>query len=186
MRTAIVRIRGASPYSASKVLEDREKAPGESDDDHEKRCWRQRLNVDSEGQGIIPPMAFARAIQKAAKDYGGKVVGKGNTTWTKYFEQGLMVNEPLRLGVTRETVLSEWVFVPFDGVPGGGKRVMKCFPIVHKWGGNVEVNILDDEITPAVFEKVAKAAFTLVGVGRFRPEKRGYYGRAGVESIKWS
>lgn len=186
MRIATITLEGMSPYSASRVLEDREKAAGESHDDHERRTWNQRLNVDSAGQGIIPPMAFAKAIQEAAKRYAGKIVGKGNTTWTKYFEAGIMVLDPLVLPVTRETVKGEWLFVPSDGIPGSGKRVMKCFPVVHQWGGDVTVHVVDDEITPQIFEKVAGLAFSLVGVGRFRPEKRGVYGRAAVKEIKWS
>lgn len=185
MPTAIIKIKGVSPYSAGKVFEDREKLPNESFDDMEKRCWKQRLNIDSEGRGVVPPMAFAGALQTAAKRYAGKIVGKGNATWTKHFEAGLLVTDPLVLPVTRETVQGEWVFVPSDGIAGSGKRVMKCFPVVHQWGGEVTVHILDEEITPVIFAKVAEAAFKLVGVGRFRPEKRGFYGRAIVESIRW-
>jgi hypothetical protein len=185
MRTAIININGVSPYSASKVFENRVKNAGESFEDHENRCWRERLNVDSQGVGIIPPMAFAWALQVAAKRYAGKIVGKGNATWTKHFESGLLVVDALPLGVTRADVQGEWLFVPSDGVRGSGKRVMKCFPIVHKWGGDVTVHVLDDEITPAIFAKVADVAFKLVGVGRFRPERCGFYGRAEVKSLKW-
>lgn len=186
MRTATITIKGVSPYSAGKVFEDQEKAPGESHHDHEKRCWRQRLNVNAQGQGIIPPMAFVQALQTAAKRYAGKIQGKGNATWTKHFEAGLLVTDPMVLGVTRESVAGEWVFVPSDGVAGSGKRVMKCFPVVSNWEGEITVHVLDDEITPDIFEKVAVQAFKLVGVGRFRPEKRGFYGRAEVVSVKWS
>lgn len=186
MKLAEITIRGVSPYSAGKVFEDRERAAHESFDDHEKRCWRQRLSVDAEGRGIITPMAFAGAIQTAAKRYGGKIAGKGNATWTKHFEAGILITDPLVLDVTRETVSGQWVFVPADGVHGSGKRVWKCFPVVQKWGGTIQVHILDEEITEEIFTKVVDAAFKLVGVGVFRPERRGYYGRAEVLGIKWS
>lgn len=185
MRTAFIKLKGVSPYSASKVLDDRENAPSETHDAHEKRCWNQRLNVDSNGLGIIPPMAFTGAIQTAAQRYAGKIKGKGNNTWTKHFEAGILIMEPLPLTVTRETVQGEWLFVPSDGKRGGSTRVMKCFPIVHQWGGTVTVHVLDDEITKDIFAKVVEQAFKLVGVGRFRPERRGFYGRASVEGIKW-
>jgi hypothetical protein len=186
MRTAVITIKGVSPYSASKVLDDAKPGRGESHEDHEERTWRQRLNIDSAGVGIVPPMAFAKAIQKAAKDYCGKVKGEGNTTWTKYFEQGILVTDPLPLPVTRENVQCERLFVPSDGVRGSGKRVWKCFPIVHQWGGSVTVYVLSDKITPTVFEAAADVAFKLVGIGRFRPEHGGFYGRGTVESIAWT
>lgn len=186
MRIATIKLSSAAPYSASKVFETTEKIAGENHDGFEQRCCRERLNIDQDGKGIIPSTAFAGAIQTAAKRYGGKVQGKGNATWTKHFEAGIMCLTPLALGVTRETVLLEKVFVPSDGIAGSGKRVWKWFPVVPKWGGTIEVHVLDDAITPDVFSRVVDAAFSLVGIGRFRPEKRGIYGRAKVESIKWT
>lgn len=186
MRTVEIEIEGASPYGAGKVFDEREPRANESHDEHEKRCWQQRLNVDGDGRGIIPPMAFARAIQNAAKSYGGKIKGKGNATWTKHFDAGILVVDPLVLdGVTRENVKGHWQFVPSSGISGDGKRVMKCFPVVHKWGGKITVFVLNDEITPEIFAKVVDAAFKLVGVGVFRPERRGYWGRAKVLKVEW-
>lgn len=187
MRTATVTIEGVSPYSSSRVIpEDVVKHPGEDDAAFEQRKWRLRLNVDESGHGIIPPMAFAKAIQKAAYDYAGKVKGKGNTQWYKYFAQGILVIDPLPLGETRETVKGETLFVPSTGAKGAGSRVWRTFPIIHKWGGQVTVHVVDDQITPDVFEKTIRAAFKFVGIGRFRPEKGGFYGRAEVRSITWS
>ena len=45
--------------------------------------------------------------------------------------------------------------------------------------------VLDDIITESVFAQVLRSAGLLVGLGRFRPENRGFYGRFQVDSIKW-
>lgn len=184
MRIATVKFKSMAPYSASRAFES-EKGPKESHDDFERRCCRERLNVNAEGVGIIPPMAFKQMLDKGAKNYPVKL--KGNTTYTKYFESGVLVMEPLVLtGVTRETVQLEKLFVPSDGIPGSGRRVWKWFPIVHEWSGSQVFHVLDDIIRESVFEDSIKQAFAFVGLGRFRPEKRGFYGRADLLSVKWS
>jgi hypothetical protein len=185
MRTVKIKIKSASPYSGNRMLDD-QKASGETWDDYEKRCWRQRLNVDGDGNVIIPPMAFARAIQTAAARFAGKIRGKGNATWTKHFDAGILVTDPLTLPIKRDAVDCEWISVPADGKPGGSTRVQKCFPLIREWGGEFIVYVLDDEITQDIFNRVADLAFKLVGIGRFRPERKGFYGRAEVVSITWN
>lgn len=184
MRTVKIEIKGVSPYGSNKMF-DSEKASGESWRDFESRCWRQRLNSDADGNVIIPPMAFARAIQTAAARFAGKIKGKGNATWTKHFDAGILVTDPLTLPIKVADVDSEWISVPSDGKPGGGSRVPKCFPVIRHWGGEFTVYVLDDEITAEIFNKVVDLAFKLVGIGRFRPERKGFYGRAEVVSIEW-
>ena len=67
--------------------------------------------------------------------------------------------------------------VPSDGKAGGGKRVWKCFPVVKKWTCEVEIEILDDIITEQLLAAAFDFAGKYIGVGSFRPEKRGYFGR---------
>lgn len=184
MRTASVLIKSLAPYSASKVF-DSVRGPKEGHDDYEQRCCKERLNVDGSGQGIIPAMAFKQMLDKGAKNYPVKL--KGNTTYTKYFESGVLVMDPLMLtGITRDNVSLEKLFVPSDGIPGSGKRVWKWFPVVHQWGGTVVFHVLDDIIKESVFEDSVRQALSFVGVGRFRPEKRGFYGRAELVSVVWA
>lgn len=185
MRIATVKFKSLSPYSASHVIES-EKAAKEAFDDFEKRIWRERLNVDEQGQGIIPGMAFKLMLDTAVKRFGGKIKGRGQATWTKFFEAGVLVMDPLQLvGVTRENVQSETLFVPSDGVKGSGKRVWKTFPIVKEWSGEVNYLVLDDTITQDIFERMVTQAFAFVGIGRFRPERGGFLGRAEVVKINW-
>jgi hypothetical protein len=37
-----------------------------------------------------------------------------------------------------------------------------------------------------IFERCLKEAGNLIGVGRFRPQNGGYFGRFTVKSIKWT
>lgn len=131
-------------------------------------------------------MSFKNCLAEIAKFLSVQIPGKGKSTYTKHFESGIMVVEPLVLPICKDEVGEERVFVPSDGRQGGGKRVWKHFPIIHAWEGDVQFLITDDAITPPVFKQHLEQAGSSIGIGRFRPRNRGYYGRFAVENIKWS
>ena len=49
-----------------------------------------------------------------------------------------------------------------------------------------EYLILDDILNEEVFLKVLQAAGQFIGIGRFRPQNKGYYGRFEVKSLEWA
>lgn len=184
MHTATVTIKGVSPYSQSHYYETPKK-PKELPRDYEERTWRDRMHADADGNVFIPPMAFKNALSEAAKFLGIQIPGKGKSNYTKHFEAGVLVTEPLTLPVKKEHVPGEWLFVPASGKRGDGKRVMKCFPVIHQWGGDVAFHVLDDMITEDVFTQHITEAGKFIGIGRFRPRNNGYYGRFEVEKVVW-
>jgi hypothetical protein len=95
-----------------------------------------------------------------------------------------MVIDGLKLPVKKENVKALWLHVPADGKRGGSKRVMKCFPEIPEWGGDVTFYILDDTITQDVFEQHLREAGKFIGVGSFRPRNNGFYGRFDVVKTK--
>ena len=184
MRKAICSLRSMSPYSQSKYIQEK-KTRDETHPDFEKRSWQQRCHWDDSGRVYIPPMSFKNCLSEAAKYKSIQIPGKGKSTYTKHFEAGVLVVDPLELDVTRETIQHEWLHVPSDGRRGGTTRVEKCFPLIPQWSGAVEFLILDEIITPEVFEEHLTDAGSFIGIGRFRPRNNGFYGRFKVESIKW-
>lgn len=184
MKRAVIRVTGVSPYSQSRYIQVPKKEK-ESAADYEERTWRERMHYDDSGHVIIPPMAFKNCLAEAAKFLSVQIPGKGKATYTKHFEAGLMVTEPLRLSVKKAEVQGEWLFVPASGRRGDGKRVQKCFPVVHQWGGEVEFIIIDDTISREAFEYHAQQAGQLIGVGRFRPRNNGFYGRFKAEVVSF-
>ena len=189
MKSAVMKVVGESPYSQSKhySLEEVPKLNGgkETADAYERRTWRNRMHVTKDGFVEIPGGAFANAIKGSAKRLKLQVPGKGRVEYTKYFEAGIMCPDSIVLPIKAADVPSEQLFVPSDGRRGGGKRVTKWFPRIDSWGGDLVVYIFDEIITADVFKQVVTAAGLLVGVGRFRPENCGFYGRFSVASIKW-
>jgi len=187
MKTARVSFEGVAAYSQSRY-HGTEKLEKENHSDYEKRTWRERVHVNSDGYILIPPTAFKNSLSEAAKYLSISIPGKGKSNYTKHFEAGIMVTEPVVLNTKKEDVAGEWLFVPSDGKRGGTTRVMKCFPVIPEgeWGGEIVYLILDDTITKKVFEQVVKESGRLIGIGRFRPRNNGYYGRFKVTKIEWS
>jgi hypothetical protein len=185
MKTFTATLKSTSPISFGRYYaQDVPKKDRESAADYEERTWRERLHVADDGRIFIPPFAFKNCLDSAAKYLGKQIPGKGKNTFTKHFASGVLVMDPLVLSVKKTEVKGEWRYVPADGMPGGSKRVMKCFPVVPKWEGNVEIQVLDDTVTSEVLEEHLVQAGQFIGVGSFRPQNRGIYGRFRLVSLK--
>jgi hypothetical protein len=185
MKRAICELVSVSPYSQSRVLQETIDKKKETHEDFERRTWIQRCHFNEDGKLFIPPMSFKNCLSEAAKYKSIQIPGKGKSTYTKHFEAGVLVYDPLVLNYTAETIGFEWLHVPSDGMRGGTKRVMKCFPVIPKWSGKVEFWILDEIINEEVFRSHLDDAGSFIGVGRFRPRNNGFYGRFKVESVTW-
>lgn len=176
-------LRGVSPYSQSAPVEEPKK-PKESPDAYEERTWALRAHYDDERNVIVPPMALKNCLDAAAKLCA--IPTKGKALMTKHFECGVMCMDPMVLNVTEKDMKPERLFVPSSGVAGDGKRVWKTFPCWAEWEGTATFFVVDMTVTKAAFAQVLKEAGLLVGLGRFRPQKRGYYGRFQVVGdIMW-
>ena len=184
MKKAICKLTSMSPYSQSKYIGEK-KTKDETHADFEKRSWKQRCHWNEDGNLYIPPMSFKNCLSEAAKYKSIQIPGKGKSTYTKHFEAGVLVVDPVVLDVTESTLQHEWLHVPSDGRRGGTTRVEKCFPVIPRWAGVVEFLILDEIITEEVFSEHLGDAGSFIGIGRFRPRNNGFYGRFAVESVKW-
>lgn len=185
MKTAIATLTSISAYSQSKHY-DEPKLDREIAKDYEVRTWRNRLHTDSDGKVFIPPMAFKNCLSEAAKFMSMQIPGKGKATYTKHFEAGVLVTDPLTLDIASKDVGGEWLFVPSNGQRGSGSRVSKCFPVIRQWSGDVTFHILDEIITQDVFAMMLENAGKFIGIGRFRPRNNGFYGRFEIENIHWT
>jgi hypothetical protein len=182
MKTCYATLKAIAPYSSSRAHET-EKLPKETAHDFEARTWRNKAHVQN-GQVYIPPMAFKMGLDRAAKMLGRQIPGKGKATYTKFFESGVLCTDQIFIA-DEGSIACERVYANADGVRGSGKRVWRLFPRIDAWEAVVPFYILADEITPDVFEEHLRQAGSFVGVGRFRPEKGGFFGRYAVKSLKW-
>lgn len=177
-------LRSLTPYSQSRAA----MTPRKQGEDHrayEERVWREHMHVNDAGYVIVPAMSCKNMMSEIAKYLSETVPGKGKATYTKHFEAGVQVYEPVVLDVLAKDVKPEWLFLPSDGVRGSGKRVWKCYPLIPKWTGTVAF-IIDDLTVKPVFERYLQAAGRFIGFGRFRPRNNGFYGRFEVLKGEWN
>lgn len=188
MRIATAHLKSAygSPYKASKWI-GKTHEDDETPVQFEERCWMERAHWSPRGTMLIPGPAFKLALQSAGAWLAMKIKGEGSKTYTARFRQAVMVLDDLDTGVSRDDVEKETLFIP--GNPGGrskdSSRVIKHFPTLKEWGGEIKFHVLDNVISEDVFEKHLVTAGRFVGVGMWRAERGGTAGRFDVKSIKW-
>jgi hypothetical protein len=126
------------------------------------------------------------AMVDAAAYSGTKIVGAGNKTWTKKFAAGLAIFDDVDLGIDAEKTNYIDIYAHSDGDKDGGKRVMKRFPVIEKWKAEFDIHVLDPTITKAVFVDTLEIAGMYIGIGQYRPQRRGNAGRFRVVSVDWN
>jgi len=187
MLRAVATLKSAAPYSQSKCHFTPHE-PGETEDAYRQRTWREHLHVMEDGEVFIPPMAFKNALVEMCRFAGESVPGKGKATWTKHFDAGLQIVDEIRTGVKAADVLPERLFLPSDGRRGGGKRVLKLYPVIRRWSGTLIMYLIDetlcDEKGLAKVEDFLRRAGVFIGIGRWRPRVGGINGRWSVESFE--
>lgn len=185
MRTYECKLQSVTPVAFGRFYsEEVTKGPKESHEDYEKRTWKNRAHANNKGNVVIPPLAFKNALTAIAKYLGEKIPGQRNATYTKHFMSGVLVTDPLTLPIKRDDLKGQWIHVPADGVRGGSKRVLKCFPVVDEWEGSLKVTILDETITEEVLKRHLIEAGNFIGVGSLRVQNNGIYGRFKVVDMK--
>jgi hypothetical protein len=179
------RIVGISPFSFSAPVRT-PRNTGEGFDQWEQRIWHERIHKNAAGEAFIPPTALKNCLSEVAKYLSESVPGKGKATYTKHFEAGISVIEPLMLGVQADKIDGERLFLPADGKRGSGKRVWKVYPYLPEWSANAEILVLDPIIKPEKVQEYASFAGQFIGMGRFRPRNNGFYGRFRIEDFEHS
>ena len=169
-------------YHATEKLDKEKHGP------YEKRTWREKLHYDEKGEVFIPMFALKNMMSASAAYIGRKIEGKGNHTYTKHFEGGIMVPENSYIinengRIHKDSVHGDWRMVPSDGKKGGTKRVEKCFPVIFPWTIEAKFLIIDNQITSDIFAEHLIEAGWYIGLMSFRPRNGGINGRFTVESI---
>lgn len=195
MHIAKCEIKGISPYSQARFTEHQHpKLNKEQHADYDERIWRKKAHYNANGQLIIPQMAFKTCLQSTAQYLGMQIQGKGKSTYSKHFTAGvLVIDAPVVMDakgnpITENDVDKDTIHCAANGLKGSAAKgkVWRNFPVIQAgWQTSVVFHILDDIITNEVFEYHLKQAGQFRGIGRFRPESGGYYGRFAVEAIDW-
>jgi hypothetical protein len=185
MKKAVVHLQGVTPYSPSRnYTADVAKLKDEKADEYDVRTWRHHAHVDAKQSIVIPGICFAWAIKEMAKRRGDRIPGKGQKTFTKAFESIEVVGD-INTHVHFDKAECESFMANSDGVRGSGKRVLRRFPLIRSWEGELTFIAWNDLLTQDRFEETLRDTGLLIGVGRRRPEKAGFFGRFAVTKIDW-
>lgn len=180
-----------SPYSQSGFLDETQKLDREKAGDFDERVWREHCTTDKDGV-CIPAMALKQCLDTSAFKLGIKVDGRRGATYKSFFTSGFFCDHdvPLYRGTHRlikddAEMIAIWA--NSKGIRGatGGSRVKRRYPYFAVWNAMAEFTIVDDILTPQVFEDHFRAAGMIVGIGRFRPEMGGTNGRFRLLKAEW-
>ena len=138
-----------------------------------------------DGSVVIPNMALKQSLDSAGSFMNLKIRGKGQQTWTKTLKTGMLIPNPLILGIDPKTVRGEWIMANSNGKRGSGTRVKRCFPLMDQWETTASILIFNDAITEDIFTRCLETSGKYIGLGRFRPENGGTFGRFEILKVDW-
>lgn len=183
MKTAVFTIIGTTPLlmhstkgmsrqgeSAQKMSA--KKVPSAAEE-AENNCYR-----DEEGDLYVPAIFFRQAAVTAGK---GRKFGKNYAT--TLLKGGLM--DPDRRAKLSDPSTGEILHsygIDERPVVVSKARVLRARPRFESWGADILLDYDEETLNPDMIADVLSVAGVRVGVGDYRPERGGWFGRFRVES----
>jgi len=179
MKKYKVKIKGISPLLMNKPEEygfDEQWVQKKASTDWEADALK-KLYVDSEGRIYQPSTHIERALIEAGKKL--KVKGQGKATYSKLFGSMVSVEEFELIHLNTDYEINKCLVV----IPSTKGRIMRYRPMFKKW--ELEFHIeSDDEIPADAIKEALDIAGKYVGIGDWRPEKKGKFGKFQVIEFK--
>lgn len=137
-------------------------------DEWEEEHWLDRcLQVD--GVACMPNMAAKQMLTTAASRAGIKIKGKGQQTYTAYFNASLVLPAAIPICPVEELVKDRRVANGNPTKKGGGK-IVRVRPMATRWDCQFVFHSSSDLITKAILQEVVDVAGTLIGFSDYRPD----------------
>lgn len=145
-----------------------------------KELASDKLYIDGEENVYLPATWFQGAIVEAGKQkkMGGK--GSAKATYSKVAGSCVEIN-PFEIFPKN----AEWkVFSVLATNPTTRGKNMLHRPMFESWEVSFEVSFDENQIEPAVMKELFDIAGRMVGVGDWRPAKKGRFGKFQVTNWK--
>ena len=130
-----------------------------------------------DGNTHIPAVYFRNSIVEASKQF--KITGKGKATYSKLV--GATVD------VMPEMIPLKEKYIPFRIAavnPSTKGRMMVTRPRFDKWTAEFEIILNDEGVPKEVMNEILEQSGRYVGIGDWRPEKKGMFGKFMITSFK--
>jgi len=179
MKKYKVEITGITPLLQNKPEQygfDEQWVEKKASTDWEKESLK-KLYVDSDGNIYQPATHIDRALIEAGKKI--KVKGQGKATYSKLFGSMISVEEIEILHKIPKYETYKTLVV----IPSTKGRIMRYRPMFKKWALEFHIEA-EDEIAKEVIREALDIAGKYVGIGDWRPEKKGKFGKFQVTSFK--
>ena len=136
-----------------------------------------RLYKLPDGSGYYHPAeSFVKAAVAAV---AGKKFGKQFAT--KMLKSALFVSEPYCIILDDKGKLAKKYGIDRRGVVIGKARVLRCRPCWFPWSMTIALELDTALVAPAQLREALSLAGRYPGIGDFRPEKAGGFGRFRVQ-----
>lgn len=144
-----------------------------SDSDIEDKLYK-----DENGKTQLPSVYVKNSISEAAKKF--KIQGQGKSTYSKIVASTVDI-EPFYI----ELKADKYKVFRISAVnPMTKGRMMTERPQYDKWSASFEIVLNDDGVPVSVINEILEQAGKYVGVGDWRPEKKGMFGKFMITSFK--
>ncbi len=178
MKKYKIGIRGITPLLHNKPEEygfDEQWVEKKASTDWEAEALK-KLYIDSEGHIYQPATHIDRALIEAGKKI--KVKGQGKATYSKLFGSMVSVEEFEIVHKKPKYEIHKSLVV----IPSTKGRIMRYRPMFKEWALEFTINA-EEEIPQEVIKEAFEIAGKYVGIGDWRPEKKGKFGKFQV--VEW-
>ena len=137
-----------------------------------------KLYLDDKGKTMLPSVYLKNSISEAAKQF--KIVGKGKSTYSKIVASTVDVS-PFMISFD----CGKYDIFRISAVnPMTKGRMMTERPKFDKWKVSFEIILNDPAVPISVINEILEHAGKYVGIGDWRPEKKGMFGKFMISSFK--
>jgi len=172
MKKVKVVIKGITPLLQNKPEDygfDEQWVEKKASEDWEKEALK-KLYVDSTGKIYQPATHVERALIEAGKKI--RVKGSGKATYSKLFGSMISIEEFELVHKNQKYEIFKTLVV----IPSTKGRVMRYRPMFKDWSLEFHITF-EDEIPQEVIKESLEICGKYVGIGDWRPEKKGKYGK---------
>jgi len=179
MKKYNVEIKGVTPLLMNKPEEygfDEQWVEKQASTDWEKEALK-KLYKDADGVIYQPSEHIIRTLIDAGKKI--RMKGAGKATYSKIFGSMVQVEPDTIPHLNQDFEIHKSLVV----IPSTKGRIMRYRPKINKWGLKFSI-LFEEEIKPETIKEALEIAGKYSGLGDWRPEKKGRFGKFQVVSFK--
>lgn len=143
-----------------------------ADSDIEDKLYKENDKV------LLPSVYLKNCIVEAGKQF--KIVGKGKSTYSKIVASTVEI-QPFMIEMDNGEMETFRISAVNPMTKG---RMMTERPKFSKWSATFEIVLNDPAVPVSVINEILEHAGKYVGVGDWRPEKKGMFGKFMITSFK--